>query len=329
VRAIYFFESNNFMVHMHDDDVLNQKNKNITHKKLKMMTRICMKAVVLLMLLSTSCGFCPMNTMSVHSIATTASTRVVPRNRHRVGVLRLVRTTSLLLPDNKVEDCTILINTNIDVKNKKKNHNTCLTREQLLRMFGSSGFLLLSSTLCFKKAADAVTEVVPASITSCIKPPSGSGELANCISTSNVKQVDMYATPWTWSSSLSAEEVIGRLKGVLETDSQLTITENVDNKYFIVNYARNPFTTDEIIFLLNAPDNVITYKISQIEGPENVSDFGQQRKKLEEIRKRTAVLGLMGSEYDSADSQLKQGVLLDSLKPFGASKVVLDSKISY
>ena len=53
-----------------------------------------------------------------------------------------------------------------------------------------------------------------------------SGTPANCVSTASVKQLDLYAAPWTWPDGLSVDEVAARLKGSIATDSSEEQLEN-------------------------------------------------------------------------------------------------------
>lgn len=176
-------------------------------------------------------------------------------------------------------------------------------------------------------AADDPTTSSSYSIASCVKPSTGGP--ANCVSTASVKQVDLYMAPWTWPEGVAVDEVVGRLKGVIDADPALTLVEQRDSRYFRVRAARN-FNTDEIEFVVNPADRVVTFRSQQVEGPESVSDFGGNRKRLEEIRKRIPFLQVMGAEFDSADSGPREGVG-GQLKAFwglqsggGYEKVLLD-----
>lgn len=150
-------------------------------------------------------------------------------------------------------------------------------------------------------------------IAPCKKDPSGAH--ANCVSTASVKQVDLYMPPWSWQEGTSTEEVVGRLKGVIASDSTLSLEEQSENRYYFrVKVARN-FCSDEIEFLVNPADRVVTFRSQQVEGPDNVSDFGANRKRLDEIRQKTKVLTRMGEEFSSADSGPREGAV-GQLKAF-------------
>ena len=166
----------------------------------------------------------------------------------------------------------------------------------------------------------------------CSKPSSGAA--ANCVSTASVKQVDLYMAPWTWPEGTSTEEVVGRIKGIVDADGALEMVEQKDNRYFRLRAARN-FNYDEIELVVNPVDRVITFRSQQVEGPESVSDFGGNRKRLEDIRKRIPFLQVMGAEFNSADSGPREGVG-GQLKAFwglqsgaGFEKVLLDDEDDY
>ena len=121
-----------------------------------------------------------------------------------------------------------------------------------------------------------------------------------CVSTSNVRQIDLYSPPWTFSTS--ADDVMSRLKGAVVSDSNNEIIEQDGNSYLAVQ-ARRPndlfSTVDKLEFLINAKDQVVTFRS---EAPTEGNDFGLQRRRLDEIRKRAGVFGVMGEGVNTADS---------------------------
>jgi uncharacterized protein (DUF1499 family) len=126
---------------------------------------------------------------------------------------------------------------------------------------------------------------------------------APCVSTSNVRQLDLYAPPWTFSSSISVDEIMSRLKGAVVTDSSsCEIVQQEGNQYLVVE-AKRPAdlfgTTDRLEFVINADDHVVTFRSSS---PSDGNDFGLQRRRLEEIRKRAGVFGVMGDSMNTADT---------------------------
>jgi hypothetical protein len=77
--------------------------------------------------------------------------------------------------------------------------------------------------------------------------------------------------PWTWPEGTSAEEVVGRIKGIVDSDGTLQIVEQQDNRYFRLRAARN-FNYDEIELVVNPMDRVITFRRQQVEGPEAIGN---------------------------------------------------------
>lgn len=199
-----------------------------------------------------------------------------------------------------------------------------LSRKHVFSAIGSSLFLGGVALILVPSSAEAATTGV-ASISACTRPAAGSGASSNCVSTASVKQVDLFISPWTWRDGISVDEVVGRLKGAIASDATLSLEEqqqsaaaaapDKSNRYYLrVRAARN-FCMDEIEFVVNPADRVITFRSQQIEGPDNVSDFGANRKRLDELRKRTGVLDVMGAEFDSADSGPREGTV-GQLKAF-------------
>lgn len=125
-----------------------------------------------------------------------------------------------------------------------------------------------------------------------------------CVSTSNVRQLDLYAPPWTFASN--ADEAMARLKGAIEGDPLNSIVSSEDNtsRHLLVDSKRSKLggTAYRLEFVINESDGVITFRSS---APEDITgpDFGLQRKRLSEIRERAGTFGVMGEGLDSADSK--------------------------
>jgi uncharacterized protein (DUF1499 family) len=187
-----------------------------------------------------------------------------------------------------------------------------MSRQHVLRVLGTltSAFVLTDVSNNDSSSAFAAEEAVK--ITPCVK--SGSGSPPNCVSTASVKQIYLYMPPWTWNEVTSVDEVAARLKGAIAADPTLTLEEQREDRYFRVRAVRN-FCYDQIEFVLNPVDRVVAFRSQQIEGPDSVSDFGGNRRRLDEIRRRASVLGVMGEEFDSADSSPREGAA-DQLKAF-------------
>ena len=166
--------------------------------------------------------------------------------------------------------------------------------------------VVAGSTLTIGSSAQAVESIAP-----CKKDPDGAP--ANCVSTASVKQVDLYMAPWTWSEGTSAEEVANRITAAISDDPLLTVEErSEDNLYLRVkatrNFATPNFAADQIEFLIRPDDRIVLFRSQQIDGPTSLSDFGANRKRLDELRKRTKILKVMGAEFSSADAGPREGV---------------------
>jgi uncharacterized protein (DUF1499 family) len=178
--------------------------------------------------------------------------------------------------------------------------------------------MILFTTATVSTAADTISDtasitttsssvVVVPRIEACVSNNSNN----NCVSTASVKQVDMFMLPWTWSESITVNEVVSRLKGILASDQTLSLMESTtiqDSKnnnneyyYFRIQAARN-VCTDEIEFLINSNDHVITFRSKQVNGPDTVSDFGINRRRLEDIRKALKVVTILGSTSNDGES---------------------------
>jgi len=120
-----------------------------------------------------------------------------------------------------------------------------------------------------------------------------------CVSTANVRNLDLYAPPWTFEQS--PEEAMARLKGAIVADPGCTIVDQDGSQYLAVDAERNDLfgSIDRIIFIINDKDRVVFFRSSTMNN-EN-KDFGFNKKRLGEIRKRAGIFGVMGESMMTAD----------------------------
>lgn len=127
-----------------------------------------------------------------------------------------------------------------------------------------------------------------------------------CVSTSNVRQLDLYSPPWTYPSTMDVDEVMARLKGAVIGDELNGIVEKSnDNKQLIIDSKRSKLGDMKyrMEFIINDVDHVITYRSSAPNDSTN-TDFGLQRRRLNEIRERSSqTFGVMGESLNSADTK--------------------------
>ena len=205
----------------------------------------------------------------------------------------------------------------------------------LLVLFFSTALPVSAAAVDQQPAASSASSTTAQSygISACVKP--ANGVPINCVSTSSVRQVDLYMAPWTWPDGTSVDEVVGRIKGVVDADPTLQLVEQRDQRYFRVRAARNLGYYDEIELVVQPADRVVIFRSQQVEGPESVSDFGGNRKRMENLRKQIPFLQVMGTDLESADSGPREGVG-GQLKAFwglqsggGFEKVLLDDDDDY
>jgi uncharacterized protein (DUF1499 family) len=174
--------------------------------------------------------------------------------------------------------------------------------------------LAIAGLLVLAPPAWADEEVAPApkpatEITACRKNPTGT---TNCVSTRNVKQLDLYAPPWTFETS--PEEAAARIKGVVASDPNLELLREQDNLYFQIKATRSSIFTDNVEVLINPSDKVVTFRAEQ-DGEPSVSDFGAIRKELDSIRQKSK-FGVMGQGLGAADTMPSQNGPIGQLKAF-------------
>jgi uncharacterized protein (DUF1499 family) len=168
-----------------------------------------------------------------------------------------------------------------------------------------SGLLAMAPPVWAEEAS--ASPALPA-IEACRKNPG----VTNCVSTRNVKQLNLYAPPWTFESS--AEEAIARLKGVVVSDPNLELIQQ-DNLRLEIKATRSGVFSDTLHFEINPQDKVVTFTAEQ-DGEPSISDFGAIRKELEGIRERGQIFGVMGQGVMSADTMPSQNGPIGQLKAF-------------
>eukprot|EP00980_Cylindrotheca_fusiformis_P008288 scaffold1736_cov127-Cylindrotheca_fusiformis.AAC.102 len=94
---------------------------------------------------------------------------------------------------------------------------------------------------------------------------------------------------------------MSRLKGALEADPSVQIVEQEGNEYLKAEAKRSDLfgIVDELEFVLNPEDEVVFFRSL---ATSDTADFGVNKKRLEEIRKRAGIFGVMGQNMNSADS---------------------------
>mmetsp|Transcript_17581 Transcript_17581/g.47924 ORF Transcript_17581/g.47924 Transcript_17581/m.47924 type:complete len:247 (+) Transcript_17581:196-936(+) len=165
----------------------------------------------------------------------------------------------------------------------------------------ASTFFFGASALGLPSAAFAEEDAVwtsPPAITIKACPKATSGKPNNCVSTASVRQLDNFMAPWTYPKGMPTTEVVARIKGAVSTNNRLEVLDQTDTT-LQVQAIRN-FCTDQIQFLINPEDRVITFVSQQVDGPDGTPDFGENRKRLEDIRRRAGVFNVMGSDIEDA-----------------------------
>mmetsp|Transcript_23382 Transcript_23382/g.56439 ORF Transcript_23382/g.56439 Transcript_23382/m.56439 type:complete len:253 (+) Transcript_23382:209-967(+) len=140
----------------------------------------------------------------------------------------------------------------------------------------------------------------------------------DCVSTANIRDAKgSYSPPWTFE--VSPDEAFARIKGVLKADDSFVITEVDDDARYVRAYAKRiTVDQDEVEFLVKGGDGVVLFR-STARKNGSVSDFGANRKRIDDIRKRGAVFDLMGGGM-TADSYDGGGAASKGNGPWGQLK---------
>jgi uncharacterized protein (DUF1499 family) len=186
-----------------------------------------------------------------------------------------------------------------EVSTTAKSRQEQISRQTFVSEVLTAGIVFFS----WNSALADDTAVVPLSTSFGIEKCSTSSK-SPCVSTSNVRQIDLYSPPWTYPSSYSPDEIMSRLKGAIVTDSSCEIVQQDGNQHLVVQ-AKRPNdllgTIDRMEFVVNAQDQVVTFR-SAAPDDNSSTDFGLQRRRLDDIRKRAGVFGVMGDSMNTADA---------------------------
>eukprot|EP00526_Cylindrotheca_closterium_P023645 CAMPEP_0113624370 /NCGR_PEP_ID=MMETSP0017_2-20120614/12558_1 /TAXON_ID=2856 /ORGANISM="Cylindrotheca closterium" /LENGTH=194 /DNA_ID=CAMNT_0000534389 /DNA_START=176 /DNA_END=760 /DNA_ORIENTATION=- /assembly_acc=CAM_ASM_000147 len=157
-----------------------------------------------------------------------------------------------------------------------------------------------------EEAAPSSPPPAPAAKTKAIEKCSTSSKYP-CVSTSNVKNLDLYLPPWTYDASqYNSIEVLARIKGALMTDPTCQILpadSDQEAKYYLKAQVKRSdlfWTIDEVEFLVDDENQVVFFR--SLATSSDVNDFGANKKRLEDIRKKAGIFGVMGQSLNTADS---------------------------
>jgi uncharacterized protein (DUF1499 family) len=127
----------------------------------------------------------------------------------------------------------------------------------------------------------------------------------------------MQSPPWTFETS--PDEAFARIKGVLASDDSYVVTEIDEDSRYVRAYAKRITSdADEVEFLVKPDDKVVLFR-STARKNGSVSDFGANRNRIDDIRRRGAVFNLMGDGM-TADSYDGGGAASRGNNPWGQLK---------
>lgn len=140
---------------------------------------------------------------------------------------------------------------------------------------------------------------------------------SNCISTSSITSLEKYSPPWAFNGD--ADDEFNKLVSIINSDKYIKLSEVDSVKYYIHAEAKSavpPTSVDDIEFLINKIDNIITYRSNSrdliMAGTQAVGDGGSNKNRLETIRRKLGVEEMRMS--DEAEDYVKQTQNMGLLK---------------
>jgi uncharacterized protein (DUF1499 family) len=114
---------------------------------------------------------------------------------------------------------------------------------------------------------------------------------SNCISTSSIKSLDKYSTPWAFE--IDSDAMYDDLINAIKADSYLKLVESDPESKYLHATAKSavpPSGTDDVEFLVNDKDKIVTYRSNSRDvlfaGTQVIGDGGSNKNRLESIKKR-------------------------------------------
>ena len=140
---------------------------------------------------------------------------------------------------------------------------------------------------------------------------------SNCISSSSIKSYEKYGRPWSFAGEPDAQ--FEKLVRTIQSDPYLRLVENDPAAKYARAEAKSavpPSGVDDVEFLINGADRIITYRSNSRElvraGMQVVGDAGSNRNRLEGIKRK---LGVSEMQMDTeTEAYLKETSALGLLQ---------------
>ena len=134
---------------------------------------------------------------------------------------------------------------------------------------------------------------------------------SNCISSSSITSLDgKYGIPWTYNKD--AKDEYNELVNIVKSNKLLKLIDINDDNYYIHAEAKSavpPTGIDDIEFLLNPIDKIITYRSNSRDliyaGTDPLPDGGSNKNRLEEIKRALGVKEMSTNVNDEDDEDMK------------------------
>mmetsp|Transcript_30486 Transcript_30486/g.34748 ORF Transcript_30486/g.34748 Transcript_30486/m.34748 type:complete len:230 (-) Transcript_30486:286-975(-) len=182
----------------------------------------------------------------------------------------------------------------INVSNKRSSLNLLATPQSRGDFLEKVLVASLTSTLIFQEPVGAIDS-------QSIIQPCKVRRSANCVSTASVKQLECYVAPWTFEVSASEAQKTLRTFFIADPDIYEAIYE--EKNYIRVNAIRG-LAKDRLEFLFDEEEKFVKIRSSEISETPSMSDFGANRRRLDEIRKVVNIFDVMGGGgYDSIETR--------------------------
>jgi len=151
---------------------------------------------------------------------------------------------------------------------------------------------------------------------------------SNCISSSSITSLDgKYGIPWTYNKDPKDE--YNELVNIVKSNKLLKLIDTNDDNYYIHAEAKSavpPTGIDDIEFLLNPIDKIITYRSNSRDliyaGTDPLPDGGSNKNRLEEVKRALGVKEMSTNVNDDDDEDMKYIKEFDNMNFITKMKVL-------
>lgn len=143
---------------------------------------------------------------------------------------------------------------------------------------------------------------------------------SNCISSSSIKSYEKYGRPWAFPGEPDAQ--FEKILSALKSDPYLKLAESDPATRYVRAEAKSavpPTGVDDVEFLINSADKIITYRSNSRElvraGMQVIGDAGSNKNRLEGIKRKLGVSEMqMDADAEAFVKEISSLGIIESMR---------------